>query len=298
MNKTLKSHILKELCPDGIWQLTNVMKSVLRYQISRLPKNKVSEDETRYPNSPAGMRAFLVKFFTRHYLQTQNSLIAYMTSDDFLDIIRSGHLQILDIGSGPAVTSLAVTDTLVYILDYLKNIGEWSNIKKVRINYVLNDTSNICLGTGQSMLTSYFQTRRKNYRGVTHSRTVSISKSFPENLNQIQRIKFNLHPYDITTFSYITNVLNEDKGLRRLVDGILNIEKLCSPHGQILILQDKFQEKLMQRISKAIGILSNEEESTQQIYPKRNSSETYTYTYYSCLYAPNDKKIVRQGDVA
>lgn len=221
-----------------------------------------------------------------------------MTSDKFLNIIRSGNLQILDIGSGPAVTSLAITDMLVYILDYLKYIGEWSNIKKARINYVLNDTSNICLGTGQSMLISYFQTRRKNYRGIIHSRTVSISKSFPENLNQIRRIKLNLGPYDITTFSYITNVLIEDKGLKGLVDGILNTEKLCSHHGKILILQDKFQETLMRRISRAIGISSHEEESTQQIYPERNTNETYTYSYYSCLYAPNDKKIVMQSDVA
>jgi hypothetical protein len=274
------------------------MKSILKYQISRLPKNKVSEDETRYPNSPAGMRAFLVKFFYRHYLQTQNSLVTYMISNEFLDIIRSGHLQILDIGSGPAVTSLAITDMLVYILEYLRDKEEHSDGKKVRINYVLNDTSDICLGTGQSMLTSYFQTRRKNYRGVIHSQTVSISKCFPENLNQIRRIKLNLGSYDITTFSYITSVLIEDKGLRGFVNGILNTEKLCSRHGQILILQDKFQETLMRLTSRAIGISSHEEESTQQIYPERNTIETYTYSYYSCLYAHNDKNIVMQSDVA
>lgn len=290
MNQALKSYILKELCPDGTWHLTDVMKSVLRYQISHLPKKQVSEDETRYPKSPAGMRAFLVKFFTRHYLQTQNSLVTYMTSEDFLDIIRSGHLQILDIGSGPVVTSLAITEMLSYILDYLKDKGEWLNGKKVSINYVLNDTSNICLGIGQCMLASYFQIRRKYYRGIIHSRTVSIGKSFPENLNQLRRIKFNMGTYDITTLSYITNVLIEDKGLRELVNGILNIEKLCSSHGQILILQDKFQETLIRRISRAIGISSREEESTQQIYPERNTSETYTYSYYSCLYAPNKKK--------
>ncbi|TSA56406.1 MAG: hypothetical protein D4R45_00880 [Planctomycetaceae bacterium] len=80
MNKTLKNLVLKDLCPDGIWQLTDVMKSVLRYHISRLPNKKVSEDETCYPQSPASMRAFLVKFLVRHYLQTQNSLLDYMIS--------------------------------------------------------------------------------------------------------------------------------------------------------------------------------------------------------------------------
>ena len=98
MNRTQKNLVLKDLCPDGIWQLTDVMKSVLRYHISRLPNRKVSEDETRYPQSPADMRAFLVKFFVRHYLQIQNSLLDYMTSKDFLETIEDRHLRILDVG--------------------------------------------------------------------------------------------------------------------------------------------------------------------------------------------------------
>jgi len=100
MNLTNNNLVLRELCQDGIWRLSDAMKSVLRYQISRLTNIEVSEDETRYPQSPAGMRAFLVKYFTRHYLQIQNSLFKYITSQDFFDIIRSGHLQILDVGSG------------------------------------------------------------------------------------------------------------------------------------------------------------------------------------------------------
>lgn len=85
MNRLLKNLVLKDLRPDGIWQMTDVMKSVLRYHISRLPNRKVSEDETRYPQSPASMRAFLVKFFVRHYLQIQNCLLDYMISQDFAE---------------------------------------------------------------------------------------------------------------------------------------------------------------------------------------------------------------------
>lgn len=99
MNGTLRNLVREELCPDGMWQLTDVIKSALRHQIFRLPKGEVSETETRYSQRPAEMRAFLVKFFTRHYFQTQNSLIDYMTSQDFLDIVRTGHLRILDVGS-------------------------------------------------------------------------------------------------------------------------------------------------------------------------------------------------------
>ncbi|GAG15183.1 unnamed protein product, partial [marine sediment metagenome] len=152
MNETLQNLIREELCQNEMWQLSDVMKSALIHQICRLPKNEVSEIETRYPQSPAEMRAFLVKFFTRHYFQTQNSLIDYMTSQDFLDIVRFGHLRILDVGSGPAVASLAITDMLACILEYLNYIEEWPKDKTVKMTYVLNDTSGICLGTGQCML--------------------------------------------------------------------------------------------------------------------------------------------------
>jgi ribosomal protein RSM22 (predicted rRNA methylase) len=289
MNRTLQNFVLKELCPDGIWQLTDIIKSVLRYQISHLLKSKVSEDETRYPQSPAGMRAFLVKFFTRHYLQTQNSLVDYMTSQDFFDIIRYGHLRILDIGSGPGVSSLAITDMLAYILEHLRDVGEWSESKIIKVDYVLNDTSGICLGTGQHMLTDYFRISRRYNKGIIHGRTISIQKAFPDNMNQLRRVKFNLGTYDIVTFSYVVSPLNEDKGFKGLVRGLLDIEKLCSRNGRILILQDRFQAALVRQISRAVDISSHEEESTQQLYPKRNTNETYTYSYYSCLYAPTEK---------
>jgi hypothetical protein len=62
MNGTLQNLVYKSLCPDGIWQLSDAVKSVLRCQISRLPKSSVSETDTRYPTTPASMRAFLDVF--------------------------------------------------------------------------------------------------------------------------------------------------------------------------------------------------------------------------------------------
>ncbi len=120
MNITLKDQLLQEFRPNGIWQLSDITKSILRRQISHLPQSRVTEDETRYPESPEAMKAFLIKFFARHYLQTQNSLIEYFTSQDFHNIIRLGHLRILDIGSGPAVASLAITDMLASLVKHLK----------------------------------------------------------------------------------------------------------------------------------------------------------------------------------
>jgi ribosomal protein RSM22 (predicted rRNA methylase) len=298
MNETLQNFVLRELCPDGVWQLSDVVKSLLIYKISRLPKGEVSEDETRCPQSLKGMRAFLSKFFARHYFQTQNSLFDYMTSQDFFDVFRHGHLRILDVGSGPAAASLAITNVLVCVLEHLKGVGEWPKDKMVKVEYVLNDTSGICLGTGHSMLSDYFRIIGRNNTEIIHSRTTRLQKAFPDNMNQLRWIAHNLGPYDIVTFCYVVSPLNEDKGFDGLVNGLLEIERLCNMYGRILILQDRFQVALVRQMSRAIGVSSRKEESTQAIYPNKNTNETYTYTYYSCLYAPGREMTIRQSHVA
>jgi len=296
MSGTLKNLVYKGLCPDGIWQLSDAVRSVLRYQISRLPRSNVSETDTRYPTTPASMRAFLNVFFSRHFFQSQNSLIDYMTSQDFLNIVDSGHLRILDVGSGPAVTSLAVTDMLACLLENLEYVGEWPKGKIVNITYVLNDTSGICLGTGQDMLRNYFRVRTGHTKSIINNHMISIDNAFPDNMNQLQRVRLNFGTYDIIILSYVTLPLNEENGFGGLVNGLLNIGRLCSHRGRMLILQDKFQTSLVRRMSKAIGISSEKQVLTQQVYPKRNDNETYTYVYYRCLYAPAVKrKIVRQS---
>ena len=151
MDRMLKNFIQREMCPDGIWRLTNVTKSVLRRQILQFPQREVSENEMRYPTTPSGMRAFLETFFTRHFFQLQNSLFDFMTSEIFLDTALSGQLRILDVGSGPAVASLAITDLLTYILDYLVYIGRYPKHGIFNVTYVLNDTESICLWTGRGI---------------------------------------------------------------------------------------------------------------------------------------------------
>jgi len=293
MDETLEHLIREELCPNEIWQLTNSVKSVLIYQILRLPKREVSKLEMRYPKNPAEMRAFLVKFFTRHYFQIQNCLINYMTSQDFLDLIKLGYLRILDIGSGPAVASLAITDMLSCILKHLGYLGAWPKGKTIKVSYVLNDTSSICLDTGQRMLTDYFRNRRGSVREIINSKIINIQKAFPDNKNLLQQAGFNLTAYDMIVFSYVISPLNENLGFNKLVDGLLNTEKLCRHNGRILIVQDKFEASLMRRISRAIGTSSNKQVLTQYVYPKRNENEIYTYIYYCCLYAPTRKMVVR-----
>ncbi len=144
MKKTLLTLVQEELCPNGVWQLRDTMESVLRCQILKLPKRDVSKDESRYPVTREGMRAFLDIFFARHYFQTQNSLIDYMTSVEFLNRLASGKLQILDVGCGPSVASLAITDMLDSILRNLVEIDGWPKSKTVKINYVFGLTPENC----------------------------------------------------------------------------------------------------------------------------------------------------------
>ena len=265
--------------------------------MSRLPKDNVSEDETRYPKSPSAMRAFLIKFFDRHYLQTQNSLVEYMTSQNFYNIIRLGHLRILDVGSGPAVASLAITDMLDSLTKYFEETGEWPKGKRVKVDYILNDTCSFCLGIGKHMLDTYF--RNSNcYRRIIRGQTISIQIGFPDNLSQLQRIRLNIGKYDKATFSYVITPMNEEKGFKNLVLRLFDIEKLCNYSGRILILQDRFRERLVKKISRAIGISGNIEKIVQQIYPKRNLCNIFTYFYYCCLYIPTQNIMIRQNDVA
>jgi ribosomal protein RSM22 (predicted rRNA methylase) len=291
MESTLQNDVKIELCPNGIWQLKNIMESLLTRQISKLPKSEVSETDTRYPTTPASMRAFLEVFFTRHYFQIQNSLLDYITSDDFLNILESGQLQILDIGCGPAVASLAITDMLSCVIKNLKETVKWPKTRTIEVNYILNDTSGICLGTGQQMLTDYFRRNHGYGYGITRGQVISTQKAFPDNMSQLERIKLNLGAFDVVILSYVVVPLSEDNGLKSLVDDLLNIEKLCKLAGRILILQDKFQEALIRRIGREIENSSKKQTLTQEIFPRRNENETHTYTYYQCLYAPRSADV-------
>lgn len=298
MDRTLQNFIQEKMCPDGIWRLTNVMKSVLRRQISQLPRRKVSENDIRYPTTPSSMRAFLETFFTRHFFQLQNSLFNFMSSQVFLDIALSGQLRILDIGSGPAVASLAITDLVACILEYLVYIGRYPKHGIFNVRYVLNDTMPICLGTGKHMLSNYLKIQKPYYDVIINSQTIGIHKAFPDNLHQLKRIKRNIGTFDIITFSYVLIPLSEDNRFNNLIDGLLNVEEFCNRNGVILILQDRFRESLIRQISKAVGVSAHKGALVQQVYPERNTSETHTYTYYCCLYNPDKKRVIKQSYVA
>jgi ribosomal protein RSM22 (predicted rRNA methylase) len=295
MSSRLRNFVQNELCPNGEWKLSDYMKSALERQMSRLPEATVSEIETRYPTTLAGMRAFLDFFFTRHYFQVQDSLLDYMVSDEFMDSLASGKLQILDVGCGPAVASLAITDMLGYILKYIGYMGGLPKVRFLNITYVLNDMSGICLGTGQRMLTDYFRVcRAYNMK----PRTICIQDPFPSNAKQLRRIRNNLGLYNMAVFSYVVVPVSEEEGFDDFVNGLWSIEEFSSADGRILILQDKFQTALVRRISRAIGVSAHKAKLTQAIYPRRNANESYTYSYYRYLYTPGNRMIVRNSSVA
>lgn len=285
----LYDKVLSDLCPEGTWKFRDVIEKILKSGINRYPRLKVSDEEAKYPTTPAGMRAFLDVFFARHYFQVQNSLIQYMTSEDFLNQINNEKIVILDIGSGPAVASLAITEILASVLTNLKELDIF--IKPVKIAYTLNDTSLICLGVGQQFIQDYFRRNSSENLRLVRDVVLSIEKCFPSNIDQLRRISKNLGQYSLVNLSYVINPLNDIQGFNSLVDGITGIETITAEKGRILIVQDKYSEKLVRKIAKAIGQSCMKDVVKQYVYSEKNGNEAYSYLYYFCLFEPGNKKV-------
>ena len=99
-------------------------------------------------------------------------------------------------------------------------------------------------------------------------------------------MKKNYGEYDIIIFSYVATPLNEQESNDRIASAFLEMELICKKNGKILIIQDKFKEILMRKITRLVGKSYKEEELSQYVYSSSNSNEIQTYTYLSCLYSP------------
>jgi ribosomal protein RSM22 (predicted rRNA methylase) len=274
-----------ELYADGVYALSGLVKSALDQEIACLPRREVSEHDTRYPTDAASMRAFLEVFFTRHLFQLQNSLIDYAASADFNGAIQSGPLRILDIGSGPAVASQALID-VINRMSSDANPGLLQRRGFLRVTHVLNDTSAICLAAGRRMVTACSQDRNQFRSAVSRPQIFTLSTAFPGNLHHIRHLASFLGGFDLVILSYVLHPLIEDGDLRSLVSGVNTLERFCTPRGRVLIIQDRFQERLVRKLASMIDVECHEQTLTQEIYPPRGSNKTCTYTYYDCLYAP------------
>ncbi len=294
MKETPAELACMELCPDGIYELGDSVKSALDQEIACLPIDDVSEHETRYPTDATSMRAFLEVLFTRHLFQVQNSLMDYAISTDFHRAIRSGPLRILDIGSGPAVASQALIDIVKRMMG-----GADSAIAQRRaslhMSHVLNDTSSICLTTGRHMLTACLQSSNQSPFSGSRPQIFTLLTAFPGNLRQIRHLASFLGGFELVILSYVLHPLIEDGSLASIARGVNTLERFCKPRGRMLIIQDKFQEPLIRKLAHTIGVECREQALTQEIYPPRGRNETCTYTYYDCLYAPRMGRLFHRG---
>ncbi len=230
--------------------------------------------------------------------QIQDSLVDYLTSDEFLKILLSGNIQILDIGCGPAVASLAITDIIRHVTNYFAENDQSDFLGTIQISYVLNDTSGICLGLAQQMLREYFADQAPNNCRLNLGHLFAIPKGFPVNAGQLHRISWNLGLYDVAVFSYVIGPLEEALGLIATVDGMRDVESLCNQQGRMLIVQDKYQSTLVRKFARSLDVSAERREYKQQVYSDRNNNETFAYLYYSVLYKPRQQKVKQVGSAA
>jgi SAM-dependent methyltransferase len=293
MNRAIGKYSWEDLYPDGVCHLCDSIKCVLLDQeMISLPKSVVSEDETRYPVDEASMRGFLETFFTRHLFQLQKSLMEYVASLDFQQAVRLGPLRILDIGCGPAVASLGMIDLVHRMMNKVDPCARICR-RVVRMVHVLNDTSPICLATGKHMLAGWHEREGESDAKVPDNSVLTLPKAFPDNMCQVRRLASFLGVYDVVILSYVLNPLTDDYGLRTLAAAMKDVESLCRPRGRVLILRDKFQESRIQHLAQLLNVQHREQTLTQEIYPPRGENETYTYTYYDCLYAHRGRPVDR-----
>ena len=170
----LVSAVRDRLAPDGVWTLRERMQSLLRDALGRLPRGKVAESEERYPTSPQGVRAFLNSLFARHFFQVQDSLLEFASDLVTGRPIERAAYCFADVGSGPAVASLALVD----LLDCIKDVRpeqETTRVAPIRMLVVLNDVSEPCLKVRQRFDDGVFiPNDATGYPPFVHIRVVRI----------------------------------------------------------------------------------------------------------------------------
>ncbi|MDO8301868.1 MAG: hypothetical protein Q7T18_01365, partial [Sedimentisphaerales bacterium] len=113
MTLPVLDEIREKVAPNGIWQLDSKLEQILKRQILSLPlRNNLSDYEYRYPEDKASLRGFLNKFFARHFFQVQNAVLQEDCFENLVMSIKNGTMTIADIGSGPAVASLAILNVV------------------------------------------------------------------------------------------------------------------------------------------------------------------------------------------
>ncbi|MBN1436546.1 MAG: hypothetical protein JW936_05690 [Sedimentisphaerales bacterium] len=239
--------------------------------MTSLPKGTdISVQERRYPTTPASMRSFLNAFFARHFFQVQDSILQPEAFERFCNLLRKGEVNIVDIGSGPAVASLAV-------LDLINAINESGYRVRSNVNIVQNDSSAVCLQSSTNMLSAF----RRRTGGVCVIRDpICIDVPFPDSLTQIRRISSFIGRYDLCFVSYVLDAFKKEMTHGEIGLRIKELLGCCADNGLCIILQDKFRESLIRQAGRLQGASVHKARLTQKVYDNENSNAEQLYTYF------------------
>jgi hypothetical protein len=273
MTLPILDEIREEVAPNGIWRLDGQLEQILKRQILSLPsRNNLSDYEYRYPKDKASLRGFLDKFFARHFFQVQNAVLQNDCFENLVMSIKRGAMTIADIGSGPAVASLAILN-LVSTICYAMN-------KNVRVNIILNDTASEALASGCVMLNRY----KAQLRNIQIGRVLAIDTPFPESMIQLHRMANLFDCYDICSLSYVLIPLKEDGSYAAIQSNLQFLANRMKPNGFGIITQDKFRENLVRHIGSLLGTSVNKLSLRQKIYDSTNSCEELSYDYFRIVF--------------
>ena len=277
MNEPLREEVGRKLAPNGVWTLRPDIADILHEQMAALPNGtNVGLQERRYPTTSVSMRSFLNAFFARHFFQVQDTILQPEAFARFCSSLRKGKINILDIGSGPAVASLAV-------LDLINAINDCGCMAEGNLRVVLNDTSAICLQTGQDML-SAFGRRVGGYRAI--SDPICVDVPFPDSLIQIRRVSSFVGRYDLCFISYVLKPFKEEMTHEEIGLRIKELLGYCAENGLCVILQDKFRESLIRHTGRVQGVSVHKAKLTQKVYDNENSNAEQLYTYFRATIMP------------
>lgn len=239
----------------------------------------MSESEERYPTSLQGVRAFLNSLFARHFFQVQDSLLEFAGRQVADRLPGRDTVSFADIGSGPAVASLALID----LLDCARQVRRERtapSMHPIRISFALNDVSEPCLRVGQDMLARYSRATCSS-----PMRIVPVSVPFPKSIPQLRRLAHLGAPYDQCCLSYVLAPLDEQSGLQPVCHGIRQLAEASGPtKGRIVILQDKFHESLHTQVCRGLGVSSQEAQIKQTVYDTQNQNSEHTYTFFRSVF--------------
>ena len=237
--------------------------------------------QKRYPTTPEGMASFLRSLYPRHFLQVMQSVSDVMREPSFRKVLGKDEFNIIDIGSGPAVASLAITDMVI------QQLPKSRMLKPLKFNYILNDTSPLCLETAERMLDRYFLRQRTACKSrAVHAekgKVVCLTEPFPKSFDHIRNVCSEGFCYDFLCAGYLLAPVHGNLDLSRAAHCIASMKQFSHPSGgHFLMLQDKFHGDLARQVSYLVGSKLEKFSSRQRAYASTDTDAVRSYTCFRC----------------